>query len=481
MGALDGLEPREVFEWFARICAIPHGSGNTRQISDFLAEFARERGLEYMQDALNNVIIIREASPGYEAAEPVILQGHMDMVCEAAPDCARDMATQGLELAVEGDTVFARGTTLGGDDGIAVAMMLAVLSGALPHPRVEAVFTVDEEIGMLGAQGIDLHMLRGRRMINIDSEEEGVFTAGCAGGRSVRCILPITRAAARGTLLTIEVGGLKGGHSGTEIHRGRANAVRLLGRTLSTLERERGTALRICSVFGGKKDNAIPNCAEAVTVVADTQMAERVCADMTAAFRAEFAGVDNGVFVRCAPYAGETLLPMDAASMARVVALLMCAPGGVQAMSGEIPGLVLTSLNLGILETTAVEVSAIFCVRSGLESGKALLTDGLERLTALLGGRTEISGDYPGWAYRSDSPLRTLLAAVFQEQCGHAPRVEAIHAGVECGLFAGKLPGLDCVSIGPDLTDIHTARERMHIASVGRTWALLCETLRRMR
>ncbi len=396
MGALDGLEPREVFEWFARICAIPHGSGNTRQISDFLAEFARERGLEYMQDALNNVIIIRESSPGYEAAEPVILQGHMDMVCEAAPDCARDMATQGLELAVEGDTVFARGTTLGGDDGIAVAMMLAVLSGALPHPRVEAVFTVDEEIGMLGAQGIDLHMLRGRRMINIDSEEEGVFTAGCAGGRSVRCILPITRAAARGTLLTIEVGGLKGGHSGTEIHRGRANAVRLLGRTLSILERERGTALRICSVFGGKKDNVIPNCAEAVTVVADTQMAERVCADMTAAFRAEFAGVDNGVFVRCAPYAGEALLPMDAASTARVVALLMCAPGGVQAMSGEIPGLVLTSLNLGILETMAAEVSAIFCVRSGLESGKALLTDGLERLTALLGGRTEISGDYPG-------------------------------------------------------------------------------------
>ena len=484
MAVLEHLEPKAVFSWFERLCAIPHGSGNTKAVSDWLADFAAKRGLESIQDDLNNVIIFKDAAPGYEGAEPVILQGHMDMVCEKTPDCTLDLTKDGLDLAVEGDTVLARGTTLGGDDGIAVAMMLAALDDAsLPHPRLECVFTVDEEIGMLGAAGLDTAPLRGRRMINIDSEEEGVFTVGCAGGRIVKCVLPVRREGflSSAVPLNIEVSGLIGGHSGTEIHNGRANASVLLGRVLYALRKV--TAVRIIEVRGGEKDNVIPNRAAAEVVVGDAAEAARICGELERTFRAEYAAVDPEIMVAAKPVgaAEAETVPMDAESTEKTVCLLLCAPNGVQAMSADVEGLVETSLNLGILETQPDRVEASFCVRSSVESRKKLLADRLQSLTELLGGQVESSGDYPGWAFRRESPLRELMVEVFTEQYGRAPVVDAVHAGVECGLFAGKLPGLDCVSIGPDLDDIHTARERMHIASVQRTWALLTETLKRMK
>ena len=480
MAILEHLEPHGVFRFFEELCAIPHGSGNTKQASDWLMDFAKERNLEAYQDDLNNVIIIKEASPGYEDAPAVILQGHLDMVCEKAPDCPKDMAKEGLDLVVDGDTIYAEGTTLGGDDGIAVAIAMALLDDdAIPHPRLEAVITVDEETGMLGAVGMeDVSMLQGRRLLNMDSEAEGVFTVSCAGGNKTRCKLPISREPFSGTALTITVDGLSGGHSGVEIHKGLGNACMLLGRVVYAVSQK--AELRLVSVSGGLKDNAIPRSASAVLVTPDAEAVEAVCAQLGAVLQSEYHVTDKGISVSVKPAASADT-PMDGPSTRRILTFLACAPNGVQTMSADIPGLVQTSLNLGILTTDTDHVLASFCVRSSVDSQKQMMVERLTALTELMGGSISIFGDYSGWAYRQDSPLRELLVEVFTQQYGHPPKIEAIHAGVECGIFSGKLPGLDCISVGPDLTEIHTCRERMHIASVQRLWAMILETLKRMK
>ena len=479
MKVLKEIQPREVLGFFEEMCAIPHGSGNTKAVSDWCADFARQRGLEYHQDGDNNIIIIKPATPGYEEARPVILQGHLDMVCEKEPGCAKDMATEGLDLAVEGDYIFARGTTLGGDDGIAVAMALAVLdSDRLEHPRIEAVFTVDEEIGLLGAGTLDVSPLQGRRMINIDSEEEGVFTVSCAGGNNTICTLPLVREPFSGAGLRVTVGGLAGGHSGSEIHKGRANANRLMGRLLRAAAE--ATALRVDAVQGGLKSNAIPVESTASLAAEDGPAAARAMERLARELENEYSATDPGLFVRVeeAPAAS---LPMDEVTTGRVICMLTCLPNGVQAMSPRIPGLVQTSLNLGILTCGEKELKAVFGVRSSVDSQKEMLKEQLACLMEQLGGAATYESEYTGWEYQPDSPLRELMVEVYRDQYGKEPRVEAIHAGLECGLFAGKLPGLDCVSMGPDLLDIHTPRERMSISSVQRTWKFLTEVLRRSR
>ncbi len=479
MEVLGQLEPRRVFRFFEQLCAIPHGSGNTRAIGDWCVAFARERGLEHYRDGHDNVILIKPATAGYEDAPAVILQGHLDMVCEKEAGCEKDMAREGLDLAVDGDCVYARGTTLGGDDGIAVAMGLALLdSDDIPHPRLEVVLTTDEEVGMVGAMALDVSPLRGRTLINLDSEEEGVFTVSCAGGCMARCTVPVTREAPWGTALEIAVSGLRGGHSGVEIDRGRANGCMVLGRAL--LAAAKAARVGLVTARGGLKDNAIPTAATAVVVTDDPAALRRAVEALAADLAAEYRVTDPGIRLTVAEAAGGDA-PMDADSTGRVLCLLGCAPNGVQAMSFDIPGLVQTSLNLGILETGEGAVTASFCLRSAVDSQKEMLKDRLACLAGRLGGGTAFSGDYPGWAYRPDSPLRERMVAVFRDQYGREPKVEAIHAGVECGLFAGKLPGLDAVSIGPDLTDIHTPRERMHVASVQRVWRFLLEVLRRSR
>lgn len=478
MPVLDQLEPKAVFSFFERLCAIPHGSGNTRAVSDWLADFARTRGLWYAQDAANNVVIKKPASPGYEAAPPVILQGHIDMVCEKTPDCGKDMAREGLDLAVDGDAIYAKGTTLGGDNGAAVAMMLAALDGGAPaHPPVEAVFTADEETGLLGAAALDASILQGKRLINLDSETEGVFTVSCAGGARANCRVGVTREPFAGATLRLTVRGLRGGHSGVEIDKGRANADKLLGRALYTLRGR--TELRLCCVCGGAADNAIPTEAEAV-LVCDEGAAYGAAEEMERVFAAEYRATDPDIRVCCAPCASGPM-PMSARSTEDVLTFLLCAPNGVCAMSAEIAGLVQTSLNLGVLSTEEDAVRASFSVRSSLDTQKKLLLDTLRCLTERIGGVMDVTGEYPGWAYRADSPLRELMARVFTARYGYAPKIEAIHAGLECGLFAGKIAGLDCVSIGPDMEAVHTPGERLHIASTRRTWEFLVETLRQMR
>lgn len=480
MAVLENLEPKKVFEFFEQMSAIPRGSYNTKAISDYLADFAKERGLEYYQDELNNVIIIVPATAGYENAEAVIIQGHVDMVCQQAPDCTKDMAREGLDLAVGDGYVYARGTTLGADDGIAVAMGLALAdSDDVSHPRVELVFTVDEETGMEGATGIDVSPLKGVKFLNIDSEAEGVFTVSCAGGARVECKLNVERAAFEGTPLCISVTGLKGGHSGVEIIKGRANPNILMGRILYLLSREQ--EMRLVSLSGGDKDNAIPTASRAVVVVSDADGAKTLCNKMDSIFKAEYAGVDDGVTVSVDMADSSGLMPMDDETSRKAISLLRCVPNGVQAMSADIEGLVQTSLNLGILTSDEKAVYVRFSVRSSIESQKEMMFEKLRCLTEALGGTVEISGNYPGWAYRKDSPLRELMVQVYREQTGKEPVIEAVHAGLECGLFLGKRPELDCISFGPDMDEIHTCREKLWIDSTARTWELLKETLRRIK
>ena len=474
---LGHLEPQAVFHYFEEIAAIPHGSRNTKKIADYCEQFAKDRGLQHTRDASDNVIIVKPAAKGYETAAPVVLQGHLDMVCEKAPGCTKDMETEGLDLVEENGWVYARGTTLGGDDGIAVAMMLALLDEKdLPAPRLECIITSDEEIGMLGAAVLQPTLVTGRNMINLDSEAEGVFTVSCAGGASANVSIGLTSAPCALACAHLTVSGLIGGHSGQEIDKGRANANLLLGRVLDAMQKK--LSYRLVSAAGGLKDNAIPNASEAVLALReeDLSAAREIAAACEADFRKEYAAADPGVTIALEPApACEQALTEEATL--RVIHFLLLVPNGIAAMSMDIPGLVQTSCNLGIFHVEDGVLTAVSSVRSSVSSQKQMLLVRIDALAQLLGGSLHVTGAYPAWEYRRESPLRDKLAAVYTQQTGKEPKIEAIHAGLECGLFAGQLPGLDCVSFGPDLVDIHTTREKMSISSVQRTWQFLLGAL----
>ena len=468
MRITDTLEPKSVLSYFADLCAIPHGSGNTKAISDYCVRFAESHGFEVHQDALNNVIIVCPATPGCESAEPVIIQGHLDMVTEKTADCPLDMTRDELDLALDGDYLYARGTTLGGDDGIAVAYALAVLdSSELKHPPLEAVFTVDEEIGMLGAAALDMSGLQGRVLLNIDSEDEGILTVSCAGGATSCLTVPVKRVPVQGNAWRVGVRGLTGGHSGVEINKGRANANKVLAAALQ------GLPVTLCSIAGGSKDNAIPRASEAVVVSEADDFAALFAAN---AAKAALPETEQHAEFYCEPAeAGEMLAGSEA-----VLGLLNAVPNGVQAMSSDIPGLVQTSLNLGILTTDADAVRLTFSVRSSVNREKFGLIAQLKALAARFGGSYSETGEYPAWEYQKDSRLREVMVEVFEAQYGRKPVVEAIHAGLECGIFSDRLPGLDAVSFGPQMHDIHTSRERLDIASTARTWEYLVAVLERL-
>ena len=473
---LSGLRPESVFSYFEQICAIPHGSGNTKAISDYLVMFAKEQGLRYIQDELNNVILFGDATPGYEDRAPVIIQGHMDMVCEKDADCPLNMETDGLDIAHDGDYVFAKGTTLGGDDGIAVAYALALLADkTIPHPALEVVITVDEETGMFGADGIDLSMLKGRTLLNIDSEEEGIFTVSCAGGARGTITLPLERRAVYGPCVRLTVEGLQGGHSGVEIHKNRANANKVMGEFLSRVQKL--MPLCITKLSGGAKDNAIPRSCE-VTLVALGMYIERindVAAQLQKEIREQFDEPEAVIRGDDVDALGGNALTTECT--AKVIALLNSVPNGVQAWSQDIEGLVQTSLNLGIAELDE-ELKLIFAVRSSVNTEKTELLEKLKALAEFHGAAYSQMGDYPAWEYKPDSHLRDTMIRVYRELYNKEPQVIAIHAGLECGLLSEKLPGLDCVSIGPEMHDIHTSREKLGIASVERTWNFILGILK---
>ena len=475
---LAGLKPGSVFRYFEEICAIPHGSRNTKAISDYLVAFAKEHNLKYIQDESNNVILFGPGTCGMEDHAPVILQGHMDMVCEKDASCPLDMAVDGLDLMHDDRFVYAKGTTLGGDDGIAVAYALAILEdNTIAHPPLEVIITVDEEIGMLGANAIDLSMLRGRTLVNLDSEEEGIFTVSCAGGATSVISLPVERKAVYGPCVRLTVDGLRGGHSGAEIHKNRANANKVMGEYLSRIQKL--MPLCLTSFSGGSKDNAIPRSCQA-TVVAMGIGIERindVAAQLQAEIREKYDEPEATVQAFDVDALGGNSLTTSATS--DVISLLCACPNGVQSYSQDIPGLVQTSLNLGIAKL-GDRFTATFSVRSSVNQEKEELIRKLRELTDFYNGSYSQSGTYPAWEFRKDSPLRDTMVRIYQEMFGKEPQVLAIHAGLECGLLGDKLPGLDCVSIGPQMHDIHTSREKLEIASTERIWNFLLEVLKNL-
>lgn len=478
MAVLENCEPKRVFHYFEEICKIPHGSGNTRQISDYLVQFAKDHDLKYIQDEMNNVVIYKPGTAGYENAPTVIVQGHMDMVCEKRPDVDHDFTKDGLNLSVEGDYVSANGTTLGGDDGIAVAYGLALLeSDTIAHPPLEVFITVDEEIGLLGAVGFDCSVLKGRRFINLDSEAEGSLWISCAGGLSGISHIPVTRLEAKGEKLTVKISGLMGGHSGAEIDKNRANANSLLGKFLHGLDAKAGYEL--ISVQGGQKDNAITreSIAELLTVKENVEAVKEYAASMQTAWREEYTGTDEGITVTVTEEGEQDAKVLHPTSKEKVVFFLVNVPYGVQKMSGTIKGLVETSTNIGILKTSENEVLGSSSIRSSVETARDALSDKIEYLTEFLGGEYERQGVYPAWEYRKDSPLRDKMVEVYEEMYGQKLNVVAIHAGLECGLFYKKMEGLDCVSLGPDMKDIHTSEEVLSISSTERVWKYLVKVL----
>lgn len=482
MRVLENQKPQDVFYYFEEISRIPRASYHTRAISDYLVQFAKTHGFEHYQDDDDNVIIIKEASPGYEASEPVILQGHMDMVCEKEAGREIDFETEGLTLFVDGDFVRAEGTTLGGDDGIALACALAVLDDdTLCHPRLEAVFTTNEEVGLLGAKSIDLSMLKGHILLNIDSDREGHFLTSCAGGLTAQVKIPVSYQKEKGRWAQIRLHGLLGGHSGSEIDKEHANAIVTMGRILKYLKDR--MPYGVVSLEGGRKDNAIPREATAGILLPDE--AEGAFSGYVEAIadilKKEYINTEPNLSVSVEIAEERECDVLSVVSMEKVLFYLRNAPNGVLYRSVNFEGLVETSLNAGILKLDGTDFCISTSVRSSVGSRKEELCERLTYLTEFLGGMITLSGDYPAWEYRDDSKVRALVSKIYREETGREPIFEAIHAGLECGALSDKIPGMDAVSFGPDNFDIHTPNERLSISSTARVYRFLVRLLAAMR
>ena len=485
MGALESLQPSKVFNFFEEIAAIPHGSKNTKLISDYVVSVAKRHNLKYIQDDSNNVVVYKEACfVGTDVSDAndmdtVILQGHLDMVCEKSDDSDFDFSCEGLRLNVEDGFLKAEGTTLGGDDGIAVAYMLALMdSDDIPHPPLELVFTVDEEIGMLGAQAFDMSNLSGKKLLNIDSEDEGHLLVSCAGGATATLHFPILRRGAQGDKYRIVVSGLKGGHSGVEIDKGRANADIVLGKLLQSIFFVDDT-MRVITVRGGLKDNAIPVKAEAFIVSKNETEVKNEVSRFLEEYRESYKDADPDLSITIEKVnVNSDVYPLDEAANLSFVMAYGSLPNGVIKMSEDIEGLVQTSLNLGIMDTFSEEITLSFSVRSSVNKEKEALIDELAAIVQSAGGTMTIEGEYPAWEYKEESKLRDVMTAKYEEMFQEKMVVEAIHAGVECGLFVDSIEGLDAVSFGPNIYDIHTPKERLDIASTERTWNFILAVLK---
>lgn len=471
---LNGIEPKAVFGYFEELCGIPHGSGNIRAISDRLAAFAEENGLRYVQEPCGNVIIYADATPGYEKEPAIALQGHMDMVAVKDPDCTLDLEKDGLSLFVEDGLIGARGTTLGGDDGIAIAYGMAILADkTIPHPALVLVATVNEETGMDGAIAMNPDLLTARRLINLDSEDEGIFIAGCAGGLTLRLRMPLVREKASLDYATYEIRleGLQGGHSGTEIAKNRSNAILLLARVVRDLKKQ---GVRLVSISGGTKDNAIPNDATAVIAAPDGKKPDITA--ITKELTNALSGKEDGLKISVTACSGETEGILTADSEEKLLNLLTLLPFGPAAMS-TLPELVETSDNVGIIRTDGALAEIAVSVRSLIESEKQELCNRICLMAKLCGAEVSRNSEYPGWQYRAESAIRDKAVEAFRELNGCDPKVETIHAGLECGLLIDKIPDLDAISMGPQMYDVHTTKERLSVASVERTWELLLSIL----
>lgn len=481
MRVLENCQPVEVFKYFEDICSIPHGSGNTDKIAAYLISFAEQHRLEHYMDEYNNVIIKKPASAGYEVAAPVILQGHSDMVCQKRDDVRIDFDKDPIVPIVDGDFIRTDGTTLGADNGIAVAMTLAILADdSLEHPAIEALFTTDEETGMDGAHGLDVRRLKGRRLLNIDTEEEGVIMCGCAGGTKLHGILDVRREKVKAVPVTITVSGLNGGHSGMEIDKGRANANNIMGRILYRVTNE--VEGRIFELEGGNKETAITPACKAVVAVADYQVGA-VCdivAEMREGLYQEYKSIEPGITITAEGGEETYINAVCIYDSKRIADVLHATPYGVQQMSADLEGLVQTSTNIGIARLDDDKCEFSNCIRSSVESQLRAIFDKIAAIIKLADGNIYEEGTYPGWKYNPDSPLKDIVQAVWTDMTGVPAEVTAVHAGLECGIFMSKMPDLDCVSIGPNMYEVHSPNEHLSISSTERGYEFVKKILAAM-
>jgi len=480
MKILSNLEPARVFHYFEEISAIPRGSGHMEAISRYCMAFAEAHGLRAIRDEANNVIIYKEASCGYEKSKPVILQGHLDIVCQKDADSTIDFENEGLTLYTEGDYIRARGTTLGADNGIAVAMILSVLeSDSLAHPPLEAVFTTDEEIGMIGAGKLSMNVLKGKKMINLDAEDPETITVSCAGGICLKMTLPYVRKAATGRRIKLVLQGLIGGHSGVEIDKGRVNANVLMGRILNHCIQVANFS--IISVDGGDRDNVITNRCVADLVASNADALFKELEAYLAVVKAELADREPNFAPQIQLLEqGEFEVLADNAQKALIFAL-GSAPSGVIDMSMTIAGLVETSLNLGVLKTEKDNVAMTFSIRSNKSTAMTALLEKMQAFAGGMGFSFESYGYYPPWEFKDHSELQALYKQIYKKHYGREPIVTAIHAGLECGIFAAGIQELDCIAIGPRLEAVHTTGEQLSISSTKETYELLTELLERCK
>ncbi len=477
MAALSGLSPKRVFEIFEEISDIPRGSGNMNKIGEYCLDFAKKNELLAYKDEHGNVVVFKKASKGYENADTVMLQGHMDIVCQKLAEIEFDFEKEGIKPYIDGDFVRAKGTTLGADNGIAIAIVMVILEDkSLEHPNLEAVFTVDEEIGLIGAASIDCSKLKSKKMINIDAEDPKTVTVSCAGGCDFKSFIPVNRVKKQGKCIKIILKGLKGGHSGIEIDKGRVNADVLAGRVLNHLSLNYD--FEIVSINGGDKGNAITNRCE-INILAEETIVESTqkyleevkseIADREETFDFDIE-ISDGEF---------DVIPFEKSK--KIVYLLSCVPDGVVSMSNSIDGLVETSLNLGVVSTEYEEIMFHFMLRSNKRSALDALVEKLKTFFLAVDCKVDVYGMYYPWEYKANSQLQEICKDVYKQNLGFEPEIVAIHAGLECGMFADKMEGLDCVAIGPEILDAHTTQERVNISSVENIYECILQILKKCK
>lgn len=479
---LKGLKPEKVFQYFEALTEIPRESGNESQVASYLEGFAKTHGLDVVRDEADNIIITKPATPGYENSKTVILQGHTDMVCVKKDDLDFDFNKEPIPLKVEGDYVRTEGTTLGADNGIAVAMAMSILSDkTLEHPKLICLFTTSEETGMDGVMALKPGDIKGDILINIDSEEEGVVLASCAGGVNNITEVPVHRQATKGeAAFELVIHGLQGGHSGIEIHKNRANAIKLLGRTMAIF---RGHfPFEVFEIYGGEKMNAIAKKAQMKFAISNREVSlmEELVASIEETFKSEYGVSDPGIALKLLEIEPPSHVFSDDTTLA-IERLLCVTPFGVYTMSAGMPGLVESSNNLGVLEQEEDLVRLTNTIRSSVKSKKEELNQLMAMISAMIGGSNRLVADYPEWPFKVESPVRELMKDVYKTLFDKELKVDAIHAGLECGFLKEKVGDIDMVSIGPNLHDVHTPNEHLSISSTERVYHFLCEVLKNLK
>lgn len=476
---LSGLKPQDVFKYFEKLTRIPRGSGNEEEVSDYLVEFAQNHGLEYIQENCKNIIINKPASEGYKNAPKVILQGHLDMVCAKEDGFHFDFENDPISILVEGDFIKTKGTTLGADNGIAVAMVMAILANNnLNHPEISALFTVSEETGMDGAMALNPENISGDILINIDSEEEGTALSSCAGGVNAYVFLPLKKERNRLDIefYEISIKGLLGGHSGIEINKNRANAIKLMARVLKNIDEE--MVFKFVSINGGEKMNAIAKICHAVIGIekGNIKQLETILNRMQKCFSSEFEGSDPEIKIYIKSI-GDAEFVIDESSKRRLIHILRLLPQGVQTMSSKMPALVESSNNVGVIETQENEIFINNAIRSSVRSLKNEIVNRIKIISITNNARCVLDADYPEWEYKIDSPIRELMKKRYEVLSKEPLEIDAIHAGLECGLLKEKVGDIDMISIGPNIYDVHTPNERLSISSTKNVYNFLCDVL----